>query len=80
MERSVGEDVDVRPPVFEDLAWKRRQAAQGHPEEAKEAVVVEEEGHVPAHRHFRDKYFMGFRKDGEDEPSGTAGDTNHVLT
>ncbi|KAF9070063.1 tRNA guanosine-2'-O-methyltransferase [Rhodocollybia butyracea] len=27
----------------------------------------DEERHVPAHRHFREKYFQGFRKDGEGE-------------
>lgn len=60
------DNIGAKAPEFEDRAWrKREERGQRDPTDSSIHSDGKEE-HVPAHRHFREKYFQGFRKEDSD--------------
>ncbi|KAG8956326.1 hypothetical protein FRC04_004406 [Tulasnella sp. 424] len=66
IEKTTTDNTAAKAPEFEDRAWrKREERAQLEPTDSNIHSDGKEE-HVPAHRHFREKYFQGFRKEDSD--------------
>ncbi|KAG8902874.1 hypothetical protein FRB99_004002 [Tulasnella sp. 403] len=62
LEKVVGNDASVEPPSFVDHMWNRREQQALAEDNGKDTASPG--GHrVPAHRRFRDKYFMGFKRE-----------------